>query len=137
MTNLFFIYSNLKVHPFIGGQTIKGMAPELYPTPFPGFELLSWEAYTMGTLWNLTDIDEAGFTLIGHTKVFGQLWKLENEKEFDLFEQCVGKDTLTEKIEVDATIPFDFDSETLKATTYSLQKILPKYEILSSGRWKF
>ena len=59
----YFIFNNLKVNTFA-----------LYDSPFPGFELLTWdhETFVDGTLWDIGD--DAGYTPIGITKVYGQIW---------------------------------------------------------------
>lgn len=129
MSLCYFVFNNLKIHPFLNGDG-----------PLPGFEILSWDAYTYteGTLWKL-DIEDAGFTKIGIDKVHGQLWKVEDPTQIHVLKDCFGvKSGLTYETDIEVTIEFDkLDKSNLKAKTFALEKISPKYEIIKNGRWKF
>jgi gamma-glutamylcyclotransferase (GGCT)/AIG2-like uncharacterized protein YtfP len=122
----YFIYSNLKVNPFLLGDR-----------PLPGFELVAWDSWTLGTLWDIGE--EAGYSIIGKTKVHGQLWRLEDNSNEELIKQCSGIFSgLNREINVEVVVPIDeLVSENLMATTYALQEINTCYKIVSDGRWKF
>lgn len=129
MSLCYFVYNNLKVHPFLMGDA-----------PLPGFELISWDNYTYtdGTLWKL-DFEDAGYTKIGIHKVHGQLWKTEDTSKIDFLEECFGVHKgLTSPIEIEVTVELgDLDKPKLKATTFALEKINPGYEIIKEGKWRF
>lgn len=124
----YFIYDNLKAHPFI-----------LQDSPLPGFEILSWDSWTLGTMWDIGD--DAGYTKIGKQKVHGQLWKLEDPsrpviekiREYAGIYKGVKEETLvTVKVPINDLISHD-----LQATTFSLSKIDTNYTIVNDGRWRF
>ena len=122
----YFIYNNLKVHPFILGDG-----------PLPGFELISWDSWTIGTLWNIGE--DAGYTRIGKDKVYGQLWKVEDYKELPFLEQCCGLESgRNEIIEVDLVVPIDdLINDNISASTFALKNISNDYTIISDGKWRF
>ena len=129
MSLCYFVFNNLKVHPFLIGDA-----------PLPGFELLSWDnyTYTEGTLWKL-DFEDAGFSKIGIHKVHGQLWKTEDSKQIHFLEKCFGVNKgLCYPIEIDVTVEIgDSDKPKVKATTFALETIRPSYEIIKEGKWRF
>lgn len=124
--NLFFIFNNLKCNPFILGDH-----------PLPGFELLAWDSWTIGTLWDRGT--DAGFTKIGHIEVHGQIWKVENFSEISTLEEFLGVyKGATEKTTIEVVLPInELEKEKLAVTTYSLAKIDPSYKIVNDGRWRF
>lgn len=130
MSSCFFVFNNLKVNSFLLGDA-----------PLPGFELVAWDCWTMGTLWSLNTIGDAGFTTIGITKVHGQLWRMEDPKQVPMLEQCFGKDSgLVRPVDIDIVVDFEYDKEKLKARTYALempvaQKLSPNYSIVADGKW--
>jgi hypothetical protein len=120
---LYFIYNNLKVSPFLP-----------YDAPPVGFDLLTYdnESWTYGTLWDCGR--DAGLTVIGKGEVYGQLWVAEDMtrvKELeDLYGVCRGL-TRTTRIPVKV----QFEEEPIKATTFVLEKIIPSYTIIQDGKW--
>ena len=75
----FFIFNNLKVNTFL-----------LQDSPFPGFDVLTWEhqSFIDGTLWDIGN--DAGYTPIGITKVHGQIWTTDNTNQIDELEYFIG-----------------------------------------------
>ena len=122
----YFIYNNLKVNPFLLGDR-----------PLPGFELIAWDSWTMGTLWDIGE--DAGYTVIGKDKVHGQLWKVEDYKELPLLGRCCGINLgLSEEININLNVPIDeLLTESLSAVTFALKSISNDYSIVSDGKWRF
>ena len=122
----YFIYSNLKVNPFI-----------LQDQPYYGFSLLSWdnESWTPGTLWDI-GVD-AGYTRIGKGYVYGQVWILENPSKARDVEDFFGVGAgLMEPTEVEVSIQVEPTIiEKLKAITFQLTKIKNEYKIIDDGKW--
>lgn len=120
--NTYFIYSNIKVntlHPNDG--------------PFPGFKLVTYEneSWTMGTLIDI-GVD-AGFTNLGHHRVYGQLWRAEDPNRLYEFEDIIGiRSGFNELIK----IPVEVESEgIIDALTYRIKNLPKPFEIIPSGRW--
>jgi hypothetical protein len=118
----YFVYGNLKVNPFI-----------LNDTPLPGFEILSWdhESWTEGTLLDLGN--DAGFTPIGHHKVYGQIWIAKSfeylrfmEESFGVHSGISSPEKIVVKLEPDTT---------LEAITYRLTNIPSDSKIIKDGKW--
>ena len=124
----YFVYDNLKANPFA-----------LYDEPLPGFEVLSWNSWTTGTMWDIGN--DAGFTTIGHHQVYGQVWKLVDPSQNVLHKirDYSGAYTgLREEVDVRVVVPIDdLIKEELQATTFALSKIANDYEIIREGRWRF
>lgn len=124
----YFVYSNLKVSPFINGDA-----------PIPGFELLTWdhESSVPGTLWDLGH--DAGLTKIGKGVVYGQLWVAENTEKIRLLEEYMGVYSgLTEpnQVDVKVTTPDGEIQEIIKAVTFHLTNIKNSYKIVEDGKWQ-
>ena len=120
---LYFIYNNLKVSPFLP-----------YDTPLPGFNLLTYdnESWTYGTLWDC-GVD-SGLTVIGNGEVYGQLWVAENLSMVKELEYLYGVHKgITKPTKVPVNI--QFEPEVVKATTFTLEKIIPSYTIVQDGKW--
>jgi len=122
----YFIFNNLKV--------------SLHPNdaPFPGFDMLGHEKQcsTLGTLWDIGG--DAGYTVIGKTKVKGQLWIAENLDAIDELEFYIGaKKGLTEPTKVKVDFVYDDPPvhETLDAIVYRLTEIKKNYRIVNDGWW--
>jgi hypothetical protein len=128
MANCYFIYNNLKVNPFV-----------LQDRPVPGFKLIAWKSWTVGTLWELDDVQDVGFTTIGQTKVYGQVWRPEDNSQVSTVEQYFGMNQgLTLPVDIAIVVEIDdLVEETLKAKTFALSKISSTYEIIRDGRWRF
>lgn len=118
----YFVYNNLKVNPFV-----------LHDSPVPGFELLSWdhESWTEGTLLDIGG--DAGFTPIGHHRVYGQIWIAHSFEHVDFIEQAFGcssgissPEKIKVKVEPDSII---------EAITYRLTKIPSDSKIIEDGKW--
>lgn len=126
MVNSYFVYNNLKVNPFVLGDA-----------PFPGFDLVAWDGWTYGTLWDRGE--DAGFTLIGKTKVHGQLWRLLEPTKLPELEDFWGVTRGNNELsEVEIVVPInEIENETIKAITYTLTKIDTSYKIVYDGKWKF
>jgi gamma-glutamylcyclotransferase (GGCT)/AIG2-like uncharacterized protein YtfP len=126
MITTYFVYNNLKVHPFVLGDA-----------PFPGFDLIAWDGWTYGTLWDRGG--DAGMTLIGQTKVHGQVWKMaQPDKLLELEDFWGVSKGSTEPTEVEVVVPIsELESEKVKAMTYILSKIDSTYQIVYDGKWKF
>ena len=125
-TNCYFIYNNLKVSPFL-----------LQDSPLPGFRVLTWEheSWTNGTLWDLGK--DAGFSIIGKDKVYGQLWVAEDLNRIEDINSFFGvKSGLTIPTEIDVSILIDnLITESIPAITFALESIKPTYKIVSDGKW--
>lgn len=122
---VFFIFNNLKVNSFF-----------LQDRPFPGFDLLTWEheSFVDGTLWDIGD--DAGYTPIGITKIYGQLWIAEDPEKINELEYFLGaKSGLTEPIVTKAYIRAEEVDETVNAVVYRLRQIKNIYKIVSDGKW--
>jgi gamma-glutamylcyclotransferase (GGCT)/AIG2-like uncharacterized protein YtfP len=121
----FFIFNNLKVNTFL-----------LQDSPFPGFDVLTWEhqSFIDGTLWDIGN--DAGYTPIGITKVHGQIWTTDNTNQIDELEYFIGaKSGLTEPIKTKCYILDDDNIETIHATVYKLIEIKNIYSIIHDGKW--
>ena len=124
---IYFIFNNLKVNSFI-----------LQDTPYPGFELLTWdkESWTHGTLWDLGE--DAGFSIIGKSNVNRQLWICKDtQKEKDIYKFFGVELGISEPIDVEVNIKTheDLVEEQIKAKTFALTKILENYRIVNNGFW--
>lgn len=122
---LYFIYNNLKVSPFLG-----------YDAPFPGFTNLTWdhESYTFGTLFDIGK--DAGFSKIGLSKVYGQLWVAKDTTKIKELEDFLGVPRLNYPTDVEVTVQInELESSKLKVTTFALEKIVPSYQIVEDGKW--
>ena len=120
----YFIFNNLKVHPFF-----------LSDGPFPGFKLLTWdhESWTYGTLLDIGN--DAGFTPIGHYKVFGQLWVADDMPKITELEDLLGVNRgFMEPVKVLVNIETDV-KEKVDAITYRLKNIPSNYGIVEDGKW--
>lgn len=125
---VYFIVGNLKANPF---------KLNTFP-PIPGFRMLSWDSWTYGTLWDLGE--DAGYSLIGKDKVYGQLWIPEDYNQLTMLESFCGVDTgLTEPVDITVTFPVEdkLSTEELPAVTYALSKLSTEYNIVSDGKWRF
>lgn len=122
---VFFIFNNLKVNTFT-----------LQDEPFPGFELLTWEheSFVDGTLWDIGN--DAGYTPIGITKIYGQLWIAHDMQKINELEYFLGaKSGLTEPMVTKVYIICDEIGEKVDATIYKLRDIKSIYKIVSDGKW--
>lgn len=122
---LFFIFNNLKVNTFA-----------LQDQPFPGFELLTWEheSYADGTLWDIGP--DAGYTQIGVSKVYGQLWLAHDLQQIKELEYFIGAKTgLTEPIPAKITVQDEHFVEKIDAIIYRLREIKNIYNIIPDGKW--
>lgn len=123
----YFIYNNIKVSPF------KPFAE----APIPGFRVLAWDSWTIGTLLDLGE--DAGFIKLGHHKVHGQLWLADDLTHLDLLEGFCGVDngiTVPDKIPV--TVPInELEKEELTANTFVMAGLKRSYNIIRDGKWKF
>jgi len=125
--SLYFIYNNLKVNSFV-----------LHDTPYPGFELLTWdmESWTFGTLWDLGD--DAGYSRIGKSDVKGQVWICKNKEKENELNKFFGVEIgLTEPVEINVNIKTNDNIvvEEVKAKTFALTKIQKEYTIVNDGYW--
>ena len=122
----YFVFNNLKVNPFVLGDN-----------PLPGFDLVAWDAWTVGTLLDIGE--DAGFSRLGKTEIHGQLWKLSDPREVYTLEEYVGKlSGLVDEIKIPVIVSIDeYLTEKLTATTFSIARIKPEYKILHTGRWRF
>lgn len=121
----YFIFNNLKVNTF-----------SLYDSPFPGFELLTWdhESFVDGTLWDIGD--DAGYTPIGITKVYGQLWLAQDLNQISELEYFLGVHSgLTEPIKTKCSIIANDIAERLDVIIYRLRRIDMNYTIVHDGKW--
>lgn len=122
----YFIYSNIKVNPFI-----------LQDQPYYGFSRLTWdtESWTYGTLWDI-GVD-AGYTKIGKGQVYGQLWTTEDHSKIRELESIFGVEKgLMEPTEVEVIVqPEPLLKEKIKAVTFQLTSILNEYKIVNDGKW--
>ena len=124
---LFYIYNNLKVHPF----------KPLSAPAILGFEVLIWEATTTGTLFDIGG--NAGLITEGSYDIHGQVWKPENYDYYDFLVSFCGVDEdLTEikKIKVKAIID-QHKKEDLEVFTFSLKQVKSNYNIIKTGKWLF
>lgn len=125
--NCVFIYSNLKVSPFIPADK-----------PYPGFELITYdnESYTYGTLWNIGK--DAGYSRIGKGFVYGQLWRIIDYGKLEELVEFTGtKQGTTEQIIVPVAIQikhYQIDTK-INAITFCLTQIQKSYNIISDGCW--
>lgn len=125
--SLFFIVSNLKVNTFI----LKDQA-------VPGFEVLCWKAWTLGTLWEL-DYKDAGLSIPGHSKVYGQVWKSieTNTQSIKLLEKYSGVyNGLTKLNKLPVTLETENNVQ-IQATTFTLNSIKSEYKKIEDGKWRF
>jgi hypothetical protein len=121
----YFIFNNLKVNTF-----------SLYDSPFPGFELLTWdhESFVDGTLWDIGD--DAGYTPIGITKVYGQLWLPQDINQVPELENFLGVNSgLTEPMKTKCSIIANDIAERLDVIIYRLRRIDTNYTIVHDGKW--
>jgi len=121
----YFIFNNLKVNTFA-----------LQDQPFPGFELLTWEHETFvdGTLWDL-GVD-AGYTPIGITQIYGQIWLAHDSNQISEFEYFVGaKSGLTEPMRTKCYVLCDGFVDQLSVIIYRLREIKTIYNVVPDGRW--
>ncbi len=121
----YFIFNNLKVNTF-----------SLYDSPFPGFELLTWdhESFVDGTLWDIGD--DAGYTPIGITKVYGQLWLPQDINQVSELENFLGVHSgLTEPMKTKCSIIANDIAERLDVVIYRLRRIDMNYTIVHDGKW--
>jgi len=121
----YFIFNNLKVNTFT-----------LQDQPFPGFELLTWEheSYTNGTLWDIGP--DAGYTPIGITKVYGQLWLAHDVQQISELEYFLGaKSGLTEPVTTQIYVQDPHFVEKIDAVVYRLCEIKSIYNIIPDGKW--
>ena len=121
----YFIFNNLKVNTF-----------SLYDSPFPGFELLTWdhESFVDGTLWDIGD--DAGYTPIGITKVYGQLWLPQDVNQVPELENFLGVNSgLTEPMKTKCSIIANDIAERLDVIIYRLRRIDTNYTIVHDGKW--
>lgn len=124
--NAFFIVGNLKVNPFL-----------LKDAPLPGFSVVAWDAYTVGSLWLLDSFDEVCFLQQGNVKVHGQIWKADKSDNITLLEKYSGKsDGLTDYTKVKLILPTESDLQ-LNALAFNLINIKPEYKKLNEGKWRF
>lgn len=121
----FFIVGNLKVYPFI-----------LADAPVPGFTVLSWNAYTVGSLWLLKDLNEVCYRDEGNARVHGQVWRAHEEESIKLLEKYSGKEAgLTDYKKVIVDLPNE-DCR-IQTVAFKLKEIKPDYEKLDCGKWRF
>lgn len=121
----FFIFNNLKVNTF-----------SLQDRPFPGFELLTWEheSFVDGTLWDLGH--DAGYTPIGLTKIYGQIWITEDSQKMSDLEYFLGVPSgLTEPMLTKAYIITHDVGEKIDTVIYRLREIKSIYKIVPDGKW--
>lgn len=121
----YFIFNNLKVNTF-----------SLSDSPFPGFELLTWdhESFVDGTLWDIGD--DAGYTPIGITKVYGQLWLPQDVGQVSELENFLGVHSgLTEPMKTKCSIITNDVAERLDVVIYRLRRIDTNYSIVHDGKW--
>jgi len=121
----YFIFNNLKVNTFA-----------LYDSPFPGFELLTWdhETFVDGTLWDIGD--DAGYTPIGITKVYGQIWLAQDVNQVCELENFLGVPSgLTEPMTTKCYIIANDIADTIDAVIYRLRRIDANYSIVHDGKW--
>lgn len=127
MSAAYFIYNNLKVNTLLPGDS-----------PFPGFELLTFdnESWTFGTLWNLGW--DAGYSYLGKHQVKGQVWYVQNKDSISELEKYAGvKSGLMEPINVEVKIEAldGTIQDTVQAVTFRLKELKPEYKIVDSGFW--
>ena len=118
----FFVFSNIKVNTFLPSDR-----------PLPGFRLITYESesWVEGTLLDLGR--DAGYTPIGHTQVFGQIWYAEEPDSVDLLLDMVGiKSGMNELFEVPV---YTVSDDTLNAFTYRLTTIPHGSDIVRDGKW--
>jgi hypothetical protein len=121
----YFIFNNLKVNTFF-----------LTDEPFPGFELLTWdhETFVDGTLWDIGD--DAGYTPIGITKVYGQVWIPQDINKVSELEYFLGVHSgLTEPMKTKCHIVDNNIHESIDAIIYRLRAIDRNYTIVHDGKW--
>jgi hypothetical protein len=121
----YFIFNNLKVNTFL-----------LKDSVFPGFDLLTWEheSYIDGTLWDMGY--DAGYTPIGISKVYGQIWIAQDLKKISDLEYFLGvKSGLTEPIVTQCHINSNEFIGTLDTVVYRLKNINNRYNIVHDGKW--
>lgn len=122
-----FVYNNLKVDPW---QVNIDLTPK--DTPFPGFELLTWEtnASVTGTLWDIGG--DAGYYPDQWGSVYGQIWITEDWKKIKEMEEFLGVYAgLTEPMKTTAYIIDKDLVENIAVTIYKLREIKKKYTIVS------
>ena len=120
-----FIFNNFKVNTFA-----------LQDQPFPGFELLTWEheSFVDGTLWDI-GVD-AGYTPIGITKVYGQLWIAQDMQQITELEYFLGVGSgLTEPMNTKAYIQTHDVVDSINTVIYRLRNIDTNYLIVHDGKW--
>ena len=121
----YFIFNNLKVNTFT-----------LQDQPFPGFELLTWEheSFAFGTLWDIGN--DAGYTQIGISKVYGQIWLAHDTQQISELEYFVGaKSGLTEPVTTKICVQYETIIEKIDAVVYRLCEIKSIYTIIPDGKW--
>lgn len=121
----YFIFNNLKVNTF-----------SMQDEPFPGFELLTWdhESYVDGTLWDIGP--DAGYTPIGITKVYGQIWLANDIQQIAELEYFLGVHSgLTEPMKTKCFITQDGTTEKIDAVIHRLKSIDTDYKIVYDGKW--
>ena len=121
----YFIFNNLKVNTFA-----------LNDAPFPGFELLTWEHETFvdGTLWDIGE--DAGYTPIGISKVYGQIWLAHDVNRVHELEDFLGVYSgLTEPMKTKCHILTNDLTDSVDATIYRLRSIDSNYKIVRDGKW--
>lgn len=121
----YFIFNNLKVNTF-----------QLTDQPFPGFELLTWdhESFVDGTLWDIGA--DAGYTPIGISKVYGQLWIAQDINQVSKLEYFLGVNSgLTEPMKTKCYIVENNLTERVDAIIYRLRAIDNNYSIVHDGKW--
>ena len=108
----------------------------LQDQPFPGFELLTWEheSFVDGTLWDI-GVD-AGYTPIGITKVYGQLWIAQDMQQITELEYFLGVGSgLTEPMNTKAYIQTHDVVDSINTVIYRLRNIDTNYLIVHDGKW--
>lgn len=126
MNDYYFIYSNLKVNPFV-----------LADTPLPGFSVEEWNVTSTGILLEI-DRGDVGYLSVGNRHVYGQLWKIESKMGLDLLEKFIGaKIGLTRQTLLDIIIETRDYRDHVQAVSYELTNINPTYKIVETGRWRF